>query len=254
MASMHWAGALIGVNHLKNDPTRFMPSSLDSAPTVRPESGVGNRIRVTISDDHPAIREALARTIGSKLGMELCGEAGSAEETRVLIEQLRPNVAIVDISLADVHGLDLVQEIRAGYPDIQVIVFSMYDENVYAERALRAGALGYVMKSEPVQHLVDAILRVQRGEIYLSQNMASSILNHKAFNRAASPGFAIDELTERERTVFTLLGKGYSVAEITDTLRIEAKTVETYRRRAKEKLGLQTVGELLQYALRWTQG
>ena len=231
-----------------------MATSSPPAPNVRPETNVSNRIRVTISDDHPAIREALARTIGSRLGMELSGEASSAEETRPLIEQLRPDVAIIDVSLTDAHGLDLVQEIRADFPEVQVIVFSMYDENVYAERALRAGASGYVMKSEPIQHLIDAILRVHKGDIYLSQNMASSILSHRAHKRSASPGFAIDELTERERTVFTLLGEGYSVAEITDRLRIEAKTVETYRRRAKEKLGLQTVGELLQYALRWTQG
>ncbi len=231
-----------------------MPQSLPPSPTVRSESGVGNRIRVTISDDHPAIREALARTINSKLGMELCGGAASAKETRLLMEQVRPDVAIIDISLTDIHGLDLVEEVRADYPDVQVVVYSMYDEKIYAEKALRAGASGYVMKSDSVQDLVDAILRVHRGEIYLSQNMASSILNKSSFRQVASPGFAIDELTERELTVFTLLGEGYSVAEITEQLRIEAKTVETYRRRAKEKLGLQTVGELLQYALRWSQG
>ncbi len=231
-----------------------MPATLQSAPWVRSSPGGGDRIRVTVTDDHPAIREALARTIKSKLGMELCGEAASAEETLSLIEATRPHVAIVDVSLSDVHGLSLVQQIRAKHPAVQVIVYSMHDENVYAEKALRAGAAGYLMKSEPLQQLMEAIVRAYHGEICLSREMASRILSTNSFKRDASPGFAIDDLTARERMVFTLLGEGYSVSEITEELGIEAKTVETYRRRAKEKLGLQSVGELLQYALRWTQG
>lgn len=231
-----------------------MPATLETTPRVGSGSGGGGRIRVTITDDHPAIREALARTIKSKLGLELCGEATSAAETLELLEREQPHVAILDMSLPDSHGLSLVEEIRTLFPDVRVIVYSMHDENVYAEKALRAGAAGYLMKTEAVQELLEAVVRTSEGEIYLSREMSSRILSTNSFRRDASPGFAIDDLTERERMVFTLLGEGHSVAEITERLGIEAKTVETYRRRAKEKLGLQSVGELLQYALRWSQG
>lgn len=231
-----------------------MPATLEKTPRVQSGSGGGDRIRVSITDDHPAIREALARTIQSKLGMELCGEATSAADTLHLIEIEQPHVAIIDMSLPDSKGLSLVEQIRTRFPAVKVVVYSMHDENVYAEKALRAGAAGFLMKSEPIQELLEAVVRAYQGEIYLSREMASRILSTNSFRRDASPGFAIDDLTERERMVFTLLGEGYSIAEITERLGIEAKTVETYRRRAKEKLGLQSVGELLQYALRWTQG
>lgn len=213
-----------------------------------------DRIRVFVTDDHPAIREALSSVISGKLDMEFCGEAASAKETMDLIGSSRPHVAVVDISLEDIHGLELVQEIRSAYPEIQVVVFSMYDEQVYAERAIRAGASGYLMKSEPFPNLIEAIRKAALGDVYLSRTMASSILGKRFLSRGSGPGFAIDELTDRERAVFTLLGEGFSLDEIAEKLGIEAKTVETYRRRAKEKLGLDTVTELLQYALRWSQG
>jgi DNA-binding NarL/FixJ family response regulator len=212
------------------------------------------RIRVVVVDDHPAIREAMADTISGKMDLELCGQAGTADEAFRLVEKLRPDVAVVDISLEDAHGLDLVQNIQAQFPEVQVVVFSMYDEGVYAERAIRAGASGYLMKSEPTQSVVEAIRSVMRGEVYLSRKMASRILSKVAMGRASSPGFAIDELTDREMAVFQMLGQGYSVQEITERLKLSRKTVETYRRRAKEKLGFDTVAELLQYAVQWTYG
>jgi DNA-binding NarL/FixJ family response regulator len=163
-------------------------------------------------------------------------------------------VAIVDISLNDAHGLDLVQNVRAQYPEVRVVVFSMYDENVYAERAIRAGAAGYLMKSEPTKNIVEAIRSAHEGEVYLSRKMSSRILNKVAMGRTAEPSFAIDELTDREMAVFQMLGQGYSVQEIQDRLSLSRKTIETYRRRAKEKLGFETVSELLQYAVQWTYG
>lgn len=213
-----------------------------------------DRIRVLIVDDHPAIREALRETISGKMGIELCGEAATAEEALRLVAKEKPNVAVVDISLEDAHGLDLVQNIRVQYPDVQVIVFSMYDEDVYAERAIRAGASGYLMKSEPTQKVVEAIRWVVRGEVYLSHRMASKILSKVARGQSARPSFAVDEFTDREMAVFQMLGEGYTVEEITDRLSLSRKTVETYRRRAKEKLGFDTVSELLQFAVQWTHG
>ena len=186
--------------------------------------------------------------------MEICGETSSSDEAFREIEEIQPDVAIVDISLNDAHGLDLVQNVRSQYPEVRMIVFSMYDENVYAERAIRAGAAGYLMKSEPTKNIVEAVRSAHDGEVYLSRKMSSRILNKVAMGRTAEPSFAIDELTDREMAVFQMLGQGYSVQEIQDRLSLSRKTIETYRRRAKEKLGFDTVSELLQYAVQWTYG
>jgi DNA-binding NarL/FixJ family response regulator len=213
-----------------------------------------DRIRVLLVDDHPAIREAVADTINGTMDMEVCDEASSSDGAFRKVEKLEPDVAIVDISLEDAHGLDLVQNIRSQYPDVKMIVFSMYDENVYAERAIRAGASGYLMKAEPTKRLIEAIRSINRGEVYLSRRMASRILNKVAMGRTSEPNFAIDELTDREMAVFQMLGEGHSVQDIEDRLNLSRKTIETYRRRAKEKLGFDTVSELLQYAVQWTYG
>jgi DNA-binding NarL/FixJ family response regulator len=213
-----------------------------------------DHIRVFLVDDHPAIREAVADTIDGTMDMEVCGQASASDEAFRMIEELEPDVAIVDISLNDAHGLDLVQNVRAQYPEVKMVVFSMYDENVYAERAIRAGASGYLMKSEPTKSVIEAIRSVDRGEVYLSRRMASRILNKVAMGRSSEPSFAIDELTDREMAVFQMLGQGFSVQDIQDRLSLSRKTIETYRRRAKEKLGFDTVSELLQYAVQWTYG
>lgn len=209
------------------------------------------RIKVIVVDDHPAIREALIHTISTKLDLELCGQAGSAEEAFDLAKSTDVDVAVIDISLQDAYGLDLVDSLRTQYPDLQVVVFSMYDESVYAERALRAGALGYVMKSEPTQAVIDAVRTVSEGEVYLSGRMASRILSKMTSSPSSGPAFAVDELTDREMAVFQMLGQGHSVMDIADKLHLSRKTVETYRRRAKEKLGFDSVAELLQYAIKW---
>ena len=226
-----------------------MPGSRTSQTKSTPTNS--DRIHVVVIDDHPAIREALADTIATKMDIELVGEASSADEAFQVVDKEKPDVAVVDISLKDAHGLDLVQNLRVQHPDLQVVVFSMYDESVYAERAVRAGASGYVMKSESTQRVVEAIRGVAQGEIYLSRRMASRILSKVAMGGSSSPGFAIDELTDREMAVFQMLGDGCSVQEIAAQLNLSRKTVETYRRRAKEKLGLDSVSELLQFAIQW---
>lgn len=213
-----------------------------------------DHIRVYLVDDHPAIREAIRDTIESTIDMEICGETSSADQAFHDIEEMTPDVAVVDISLNDAHGLDLVQNVRAQYPEVRMVVYSMYDENVYAERAIRAGASGYLMKSEPTKNIIEAVRSAHDGEVYLSRKMSSRILNKVAMGRTSEPSFAIDELTDREMAVFQMLGQGYSVQEIQDRLSLSRKTIETYRRRAKEKLGFDTVSELLQYAVQWTYG
>lgn len=213
-----------------------------------------DHIRVYLVDDHPAIREAIRDTVGSTIDMEICGESSSSDEAFRDIEEMNLDVAIIDISLDDAHGLDLVQKIQTQYPQVRTIVFSMYDENVYAERAIRAGASGYLMKSAPTETIIDAIRSVYEGEVYLSDKMSSRILKNVARGQSSEPRFAIDELTDREMAVFQMLGQGYTIEEIQDRLNLSRKTIETYRRCAKEKLGFDTVSELLQHAVKWTYG
>ncbi len=210
-----------------------------------------DHIRVFLVDDHPAILEAIRDRLQETLDLEVCGTAGSPTTAFRQIEKQQPDVVVVDISLEDGHGLDLVQNTRSQYPDIEMIVFSMYDEMVYAERAIRLGASGYLMKDESLEELVKGIRSVHDGEVYLSDEMSSRILNKVARGESADPGFPIDELTDRELAVFQMLGEGHSIEEIQDRLNIARKTVEAYRRRAKEKLGFDSVSGLLQYAVQW---
>jgi DNA-binding NarL/FixJ family response regulator len=218
------------------------------------ESRDGGRLRVLLVDDHPAIRQALADWIDGALGIDICGEAGSAEEARQLISELRPDVVVVDLALEDAHGLGVVEFIQEEHPSTRALVFSMYDENVYAERAIRAGASGYLMKTEAVDSVIEAIRRVANGEIFLSPAMAAQLLSAIARGRASGPTFAIDELTEKELAVFRMLGQGLDIDAITDRMQLRKKTVEGYRRSAKDKLGFETVSELLQFAMQWTLG
>jgi DNA-binding NarL/FixJ family response regulator len=224
-----------------------------SAPSGTASSSAG-RLEVLIIDDHPAIREALRSAIDDCLGMRVSGEAGSAERALQLLDRRAPDVAIVDISLNDAHGLDLIAEIRDDYPSVRMLVFSMYDEGVYAERAIRAGASGYLMKRESTERVTEAIQSVSEGEVFLSRRMASRILSKVIRQEEYTLASATEDLTDREMVVFEMLGNGYSMSDIASELDLSRKTIETYRRRAKEKLGFDTVSELLQYAVQWSYG
>lgn len=215
---------------------------------------MSDRIRVLIVDDHPAIRTALANTINAQMGMEVIGEAESADEAMTLVSRLKPNAVTVDVSLADAHGLDLVENIRTQYPDVFVVVFSMYDENVYAERALRAGASSYLMKTEPTKMVVEALRTAARGEVYLSRAASTRLLMRSVSGRVSDRNHGLEELTDREMAVFQMVGEGFSIEDISDRLHISRKTAEHYRRRIKQKLDLSSIGELVQYAVRWMHG
>ena len=210
------------------------------------------RTRVLVVDDHPAIRDALAAVITDSSDLVLCAEAESSEQVFRAVERLSPEVAVVDIALPDAHGLDLIANLLARYPSMRVVVFSVYDERIYAERAIRAGALGYVMKHEPVHEVLEAIRCVARGEVYLSRAMASRIVSKASLRRPSRPSAPTDLLTDREIAVLQLLGEGNSVESIAERLHLSRKTVETHRRNAKEKLGFDSVSELLLFAVRWT--
>ena len=210
-----------------------------------------DHIRTFLVDDHPAILEAIRNRIDATLDIEVCGTATTSADAFRQIEEIEPDTAVIDISLEDAHGLDLVQNLQSQCPEIQIVVYSMYDEMVYAERAIQAGASGYLMKDEPPEELVEAIRVVDQGEVFLSREMASQILNKVARGESSEPSFPIEDFTDRELAVFQMLGEGYSIEEIQDRLNLARKTVETYRRRAKEKLGFESVSKLLQFAVQW---
>ena len=231
-------------------PPSFHPL-LSPPPMAAPRRGPG-LLRVLVVDDHPAVRDAVALVVGAQPDMDLVGVAGTAAQAFELARAHDPDVAVVDISLGDAHGLDLLQALRAEREGLEVVVFSMYDEAVYAERALRAGARGYVRKSEPTAAVAEAIRAAADGEIYLARRAASRLLARVAMGAEPDGPGGLDELTDREMAVFQLLGQGETAEAISDRLNLSRKTVETYRRRAKEKLGLGSVAELLQFAIRWT--
>lgn len=213
-----------------------------------------DRIKVLIIDDHPAICDALTETIDAEMDMQVAATTQTADQAMSLLKEHEPDAVILDISLKDSYGLDLISYVQGFHEGTPVIVYSMYDETVYAERAVRAGAKAYLMKTEPTFKIVEAIRNALRGSVYLSNQMTSLIVNRLGNNGASDSGLSISSFTDRELAVFQMLGQGYSMEEITERLNLHRKTVEHYRRQAKEKLGLGTTAELLQYAVQWTYG
>jgi len=214
---------------------------------------MGDRIRVLIIDDHPIVRDSLARLIASQTDMTVSGAVGSKKEAYDVIDEAGPDVVVIDVALADAHGLDLVRDLRAQYEDIRFVVFSMYDERLYAERAIQNGAHGYVMKNQPTELLLQAIRAGAANDYFVSKPVLSRILRKMGpgsnVSEAASP---ITSLTDRELEVYQLIGQGQDATTIADRLSLSRKTVETYRRRIKEKLELDSLTALMQHAMRWT--
>jgi DNA-binding NarL/FixJ family response regulator len=211
-----------------------------------------NRARVLIVDDHPAVREALALRIGRQPDLEVCGEAADTVEALRLLADTQPDVAVIDISLKTGDGLDLIKRIKDRNDSIRMLVWSMHGESLYAERALRAGALGYVNKDQATDTIVEAIRRVLEGKVWLSEAMAERMLR-----RAVGPGrqevtrSPLEALADRELEVFRLIGQGVKTAEIADRLHLSVKTVETYRDRIRQKLDLSDGTRLTHYATQW---
>jgi DNA-binding NarL/FixJ family response regulator len=210
------------------------------------------RIRVLIVDDHPAVREALALRIGRQSDLEVCGEAADMSEALHLIASTKPDVAVVDISLKTGNGIDLIKRIKDRNDNIRILVWSMHGESLYAERALRAGALGYVSKDQATDRIVDAIRRVDAGKVCLSEAMAERMLQRAV---GAAPEKVthspIDVLADRELEVFRLIGEGLKTADIAARLHLSVKTVETYRDRIRQKLNQTDGTKLAHYATQW---
>ncbi|HOD49650.1 MAG TPA: response regulator transcription factor [Candidatus Hydrogenedentes bacterium] len=207
--------------------------------------------RILVVDDHPIVRRGFAQLINHEPDISVCGEAEDLTQALHLLESLQPDLVIVDIVLKNANGLELLKRLPSLAPQTKALVVSMHDEQIYAERVLRAGARGYVMKQEADEVIVTAIRRVLEGGIYVSDQVNERILMSFAQNQARSETSAIEQLTDRELEVFELIGQGVSTRQIGERLSISVKTVETYRARIKEKLHLETGAELVQTSVEW---
>ena len=219
------------------------------------QSQAKKNTRILIVDDHPLVRESLKRLVQQESDLVVCGEAEDREQALAMFAALQPHLVILDLSLKDSHGTELVRNLRDQYPDVFILVLSMLDELVYAERAIRAGAHGYIAKHEALSKIRAAIRCVLSGEIYWSEKAAARVASK--FARPSSPSQpstnqTTDILTDREMQVFELIGTGQSTRQIAAALYIGMSTVETYRSRIKDKLNLKSAVELLQYAIRWS--
>lgn len=206
---------------------------------------------VYLVDDHPLVRDWLTQFIQRESDLTVCGEAEDTQEALKGIEETKPDIVIADISLKTTHGLELVKDLQARYPALPVLVLSMHDESLYAERVLRAGAKGYITKQEATKKILLAIRRVISGQIYISDKMASRMVHKLVMGRPDSQKSPIERLTDRELEVFQLIGRGQGTRRIAAELHLGIKTVESYRARIKEKLKLEDGTQLLQHAIQW---
>ena len=211
------------------------------------------KMKVYLVDDHPIVRQGLIKLIEQEDGLEVCGEAGSVNEALPAIQKAAPDIILVDISLEDSNGLELIKMIDDLGLQIPTLVLSMHDESLYAEHALKAGASGYVMKQAAANTLIHAIEKVLDGEIYVSKTMSSQMLKLAFRNRGEKQRSGTDALSLRELEVFDLIGRGNSTREIAEQLSLSVKTIETYRAHIKEKLQLRSGTELMQRAVHWVE-
>jgi DNA-binding NarL/FixJ family response regulator len=207
--------------------------------------------RIVIVDDHPLFRKGLEEMIHSEGTFAVCGEAGNASEAMGVIRKLHPDLAIVDLSLPGANGIELIKNIRAEFPKLPILVLSMHDESLYALRALRAGAEGYVMKHEAMANVITAVREVFNGRPYLSPAMAAQVITKFAHRQDEGEADAVERLSDREIEILELIGKGKDVREIAKLLHLSPKTVETHRSHIKDKLDLKNSREVARFALQW---
>jgi DNA-binding NarL/FixJ family response regulator len=222
--------------------------------TERQKAGAETaKLRILLVDDHPMVRERLAAAIHEQPDLVVCGEAEDRFTALELIESTAPHLAIVDLTLKQSHGLELIKDIRSRYPELAILVVSMHDELLHAERVIRAGARGYITKQEATDKIMVAIRRVLGGDVYMSEKMATRIATGAMGSRKGANTLPVARLSDRELRVFEMLGQGHNTRQIADDLHLDMRTIETYRARIKEKLDLKDANELLQHAIRWMQ-
>lgn len=210
--------------------------------------------KVLLVDDHPLVREGIANLIRTTPELKVSAEVGNAEETLLALAKEVPDLVLLDISLPGKNGIELLKDMHARYPRMQVLVLSMHEETVYAERALRAGAHGYIMKQEPGAKVIEAIRCVLRGELYVSPAIAAHMLKQYVSNRQGlDTRTSIEKLSDRELQVFSSIGKGMSTQEIAEMFHLSVKTIQTYREHIKRKLGLRNATDLVHHATHWVE-
>ena len=220
---------------------------------IKKRTAKKNKARVLLIDDHPVMRRGLAGLINLEKDMEVCAEADGIKTALELIKLHAPAVALVDLSLKNESGLELIKDIKTRFPEVLMLVLSMHDEEFYAERVLRAGAKGYIMKHQATSQVLAAIRRILAGEVYLSESMSSKILRNFSGEKSDKTGSSVDQLSDRELEVFRLIGSGLGTRQIAERFSRSVKTVETYREHIKQKLNLKDSAELTQTAIQWLQ-
>lgn len=210
------------------------------------------KFRILLVDDHPIVRRGLALLIDREPDLAVCGEADGAHSAFSAIDTLRPELVVLDISLSGPDGLDVLKEIRSKTGSLPVLILSMHDETIYAERAMRAGANGYIMKQEATEKVLIAIRRILQGEVYLSDRLTNTMLQQFVHGTAPAKTSPLVNLTDRELEVFRLIGGGHGTRQIADELHLSVKTIESYQAHIKEKLALRNARELVQHAIEWT--
>ncbi len=206
--------------------------------------------KVLIVDDHPVVREGLAMHLSTQPDLEVCGEAEDLPGALALIASAQPDMAIIDISLKNSNGIELIRRIRDRHDEVRILVWSMYPENLYAERALRAGAQGYMNKGQATHHVVEAVRAILQGRVYVSGALANRLLQ-RVVGRKPEERSTIDTLSDRELEAFQLIGEGLTTERIAEKMHVSPKTIETFRARIKEKLGIGNLPELIHRAAQW---
>lgn len=209
--------------------------------------------QILIVDDHPMMRQGLAQLVANEPDLAVCCEADTAGQALDILATNPPDLVLADISLPDKNGLELIKDIHAMAPDVLILVVSMHDEGLYAERVLRAGARGYIMKQEGGRKLMQAIRQILSGQIYVSEKMSARILEIFSGRRAQGGGSPVERLSDREFEVFQLIGEGKGTRDIAGHLHLSVKTVEVHRANIKEKLSLKSATDLVRYAVRWVE-
>ncbi len=211
------------------------------------------KARILLVDDHPLVRQGLATALNNEADMEVCGQAEDVRGALAQVKETSPHLAVVDLMLKDSSGLELIKDMQVRFPDVAILVLSMRDEGFYAERVLRAGAHGYITKEEGPAKVIEGIRKVLGGDVYISEKMASKVMNKLVAGRGRSASSGVEDLTDRELEIFELIGEGLTTREIAAQLHVSSKTIDSHREHIKEKLGIDSANDLLKYAIRWSK-
>jgi DNA-binding NarL/FixJ family response regulator len=210
-----------------------------------------NQTRILLIDDHPLLRTGIGQLISQQKDFAICGEVDDSLKALDAIQDKNPDIVILDITLKKMSGIEVLKHIKVRFPKVKVLILSMHDETLYAPRALRAGASGYIMKQEAAENVIAALRKINSGEVYISERMATQMLSRMVGGRATPISSPVDLLSDRELEVFTLLGRGDGTRDIAEKLNLSVKTIESHRAHIKEKLNLKNATELVRHAVQW---